>query len=241
MKVNQKISISSPKRGQTKAIIFDASTLISFAMNGLLPELKALKKSFSGKFIITQDVKREVIDKPLTIKRFELEALKVKHLMNEKIIELPLVLGVKNSEILQLANDFLERANNIFIGRGKNIKLISMGEATCLALSRILNNKKIENVVAVDERTTRMLIEKPENLRKIMQKKLHMKVDLNKDNFKIFKGFKLIRSVELIYVAYKKGLIRLKDPLVLDALLWALKFKGCSVSGKEINEIKALG
>ena len=42
-------------------------------MNGLLPEFERLKNSFSGKFIITKGVKREAIDKPITIKRFELE------------------------------------------------------------------------------------------------------------------------------------------------------------------------
>ena len=51
-----------------KAIIFDSGTLISFSMNGLLPELRELKKIFNGKFLITKDVKREVIDKPIKIK-----------------------------------------------------------------------------------------------------------------------------------------------------------------------------
>ena len=39
------------------AIIFDASTLISFSMNGLLGELERLKGIFKGKFLITQEVK----------------------------------------------------------------------------------------------------------------------------------------------------------------------------------------
>jgi len=42
-------------------------------------------------------------------------------------------------------------------------------------------------------------------------------------------------------MAYKKQLIRLKDPQALDALLWAMKFKGCSISGREIDEIKRAG
>jgi len=44
-----------------------------------------------------------------------------------------------------------------------------------------------------------------------------------------------------MYVAYKKGLIKLKGELVLDALLYALKFKGCSISGEEIRQIKRIG
>ena len=79
-----------------KILIFDSSTLISFSMNGLYDELAKLKKIFNGKFIITEDVKREVIDKPLTIKRFELEALRIKQMLDEKILEMPEAIGVSN-------------------------------------------------------------------------------------------------------------------------------------------------
>ncbi|MCK5149486.1 hypothetical protein KAJ87_00995 [Candidatus Pacearchaeota archaeon] len=223
-----------------KVIIFDASTLITFAMNGLLPEFKELKKIFNGKFIITKDVKREIIDRPITIKRFELEALKLKQLLDEKIIEMPSCLGINEDEISKKTKEILNLANNIFIGKGKNIELIQLGEASCLVLSRLLNEKKIENVIAVDERTTRMLGEKPENLERLLRKKLHTNITLKKENFYFFKGFKFIRSSELVYVAYKKGLVKLKNGPVLDALLWAVKFKGCAISGDEINEIKRL-
>lgn len=225
-----------------KAIIFDASTLITFSMNGLIDEIMALKKIFKGKFLITNDVKREVIDKPLTIKRFELEALRIKQLLDEKVLEMPSSLGLDDNKISQETREFKNAANSIFIGRRKKIKLIDSGEASCLALSRMLDKKNVKNVLAIDERTLRMLCEKPENLKKLMEKKLHTKLIANTDNYKIFKGFKIIRSSELVYVSYKKGLIRLKKgPLVLDALLYAVKFKGCSISGDEIREIKAIG
>ena len=55
-----------------KAIIFDASTIISFVMNGLVPEFRRLKENFKGKFLITSEVKEEIVDKPINIKRFEL-------------------------------------------------------------------------------------------------------------------------------------------------------------------------
>ncbi len=223
-----------------KIIIFDASTLITLAMNGLLPEFRELKKIFKGKFIITEDVKREIIDKPITIKRFELEALKLKQLLEDKILEMPSSLNVNADEISKKTTEFLKIANSIFSGRGKDIKLIDSGETSCLALSRILDEKKIKNVIAVDERTTRMLGEKPENLERLLQKKLHTSISFKKENFKFFKGFNFIRSSELVYIAYKKKLVRLKNGLVLDALLWAVKFKGCAISGDEIREIKSL-
>ena len=225
----------------TKAIIFDASTLITFAMNGMFEEFKALKKIFDGKFIITKEIKYEVIDRPLKIKRFELEALKIKQLLDEKILELPSALGVDDSEISKKAREFLTIGNDTFFERGRNIKLIDLGEMSCLALSRILDSKKIENVLAVDERTTRMLGEKPENIKSFMGKKLHTKITSKKENYKFFEGFRFIRSAELVYVAYKKGLVKLKGVNVLDALLYAVKFKGCSISGEEIREIKKLG
>ena len=241
MKKISQIKSNVSKSTQDRAIIFDSGALISLAMNGLLPELKELKKIFKGKFIITNEVKKEIIDKPITIKRFELEALRLKELLDKKVIEMPVCVNVQEGEISEKTSEILKVANNTFIGRGKNIKLIGLGESSCLALSRILGEKGIKNVIAVDERTTRMLGEKPENLEKLMGKKLHTKITFKKENFKFFEGFKFVRSAELIYVAHKKGLIKLGNGLLLDALLWAVKFKGCAISGDEIKEIKRIG
>ena len=58
------VQSTSSKIGQSKAIIFDSGTLISFSMNGVTEELEKLKGIFEGKFLITPDVKREVIDRP---------------------------------------------------------------------------------------------------------------------------------------------------------------------------------
>ncbi|MBU3906737.1 MAG: hypothetical protein KKA64_00630, partial [Nanoarchaeota archaeon] len=113
-----------------KAIIFDSSTLISLAMNGLLAELKELKKRFQGKFIITKQVKRETIDKPLTIKRFELEALKIKSLLDERVLEMPDLVGVGEDMIDEEMKKILDVANSTFIDKGKTINIISDGEAS---------------------------------------------------------------------------------------------------------------
>lgn len=225
-----------------KVLIFDASSLISFAMNGLLPEIKELKKIFPGKFIIPKEVKQEIIDKPITIKRFELEALKLNELLEEKILELPDSLNIKEEEISNETNRLLDLANKTFLERGKKeIHLIDLGETACLVLSRILDKKGIPNLLVIDERTTRMLSEKPQNLKKLLQKKLHVRVDIKKGNLKEFKGFKIVRSCELIYIAYKNGLVRIKNKKVLDALLYALKYKGCAITTDEIEAIKKLG
>lgn len=224
-----------------KAIIFDSSSLISLAMNGLLGELKNLKKIFNGEFLITEEVKYEVVDKPMTIKRFELEAVRINNLIHEGIINLASKYVPNDSKD---NNEFLNVANNIFSDGRENIKIISFGEASCLTLSKILGEKSIPNVVCVDERTTRLLCEAPEKLKELFERKLHRKLKINKKDFSLFNGFKIIRSSELMYVAYKKGLLNFsksKDKKVLDALLYSLKFKGCSINDQEIKEIKKLG
>ena len=224
-----------------KVLIFDSSTLISFSMNGLLEELRKLKKQFNGKFLITSEVKYEVIDRPINVKRFELEALRVNQLLKENTLEMPESLGIKKEDISKETDKFLSMANSMFYSGKKSISLIQSGEASCLALSRILSKKKIPNLIAVDERTTRMLGEKPENLKKLLERKLHTGITLKKRNFEFFKGFRFIRSTEIIYVLWKKNLLELKDSIkVLDALLYSMKFKGCAISEDEIKEIKRI-
>ena len=224
-----------------KIIIFDASTLISLSMNGLLNVLEKLKKNFNGHFIIPKDVKYEVIDRPINIKRFELEALRIKRLLEKGVLEMPSVMGIKSSEVLAKKEKLVNLANTMFVGARKDITIIHKGEASCLALSKILSEKKIEHVIAIDERTTRMLSEKPENLRSLLVKKMHTNIQLKKQEFKHFKDFRFIRSTELVYVAWKKGMLELKDgEKILDAMLYALKFKGAAITSDEIREIKTL-
>ena len=223
-----------------KAIIFDASTIISFSMNGLFEELRGLKNIFRGEFLITEDVKKEIIDNPIKIRRFQLEALKAKQLFDDKVFEMPSSLGVKKQEIIKRSQKILEIANSSFIGNGKEIHLIDKGEASCLALSQILNEKGIKNVMAIDERTMRMLIEKPENLKKLLEKKLHVEIKANMNKMKIFENLKIIRSIELAYIANKKKIVKVKEPGILEAMLYGLKYNGASVSDVEIQEIKRL-
>lgn len=210
-------------------------------MNGLLEEVRELKKIFKGKFLITEKVKFEAIDKPMTIDRFRLEAIKIKRLLDEKVLELPSSIGIKTPDVLKKANEYLNAANSGFVGEKGDIHLIELGEASCLALSDLLTQKQIPNIIAIDERTTRSLSETPEELKRYLERKLHTRINIKKENLDFFKKFKFIRSAELIYVAYKKGLLGMKNAASLNALLYALKYKGCAISRKEIREIESLG
>lgn len=226
------------KKSNTKVIIFDSGTVINFAMNGLLYLLPKLKDEFGGKFLITERVKKEIIDRPSHIKRYELEALMIKKLFDEGVIELPYEL-VKREEVFKKRDELLDFINHSYHARGEFINLLHEGEASVLALSILLNKQKIKNAVSIDERTARMLCENPENLKKIFEEKLHTNVELKKD-LGFLNKIRVIRSSELLYTAYKKGLVDIKDGNVLEALLYAVKYRGCSISFEEIEQMKRI-
>ena len=223
-----------------KLLIFDSSSIINLTMNGLLDLLRDLKKIFPGKFLITKAVKYETIDRPLQIKKFELGALKIQQLLDDKVIEMPESIGINHDELANMTKEILNNANHSFSAKNEFMHIIDSGEASCLAVSILAKKKGIDNAIVIDERTTRLLGEKPENLEKIFESKLHTKVTMMKKNFPQLPEIKFIRSTELVYVAFKKGLVKLKDGKVLDALLYATKFKGSSISRDEIEEMKRL-
>ena len=124
-----------------KAVIFDSGSLISLAMSNLLGELRKLKEKFKGKFLITADVKREVIDKPLTIKRFWLQAMMIEQLLADRVLEMPDSVSVSEEAINSQTKKLMDVANSMFESRGRDVKLISSGESSCLALSRLLRER----------------------------------------------------------------------------------------------------
>ena len=223
-----------------KALIFDSGTLITLSMNCMLDIVRELKKGFDGKFLITKEVKYEIVDRPLNIKKYKLGALRLKSLIDEGILEFPVSLGIEDNEISRLTNELLKSSNSIFSSEKRPIHIIDLGEASILALNFLLNNKGINVMIAMDERTTRMLSEKPENLKNLLEHKLHTKLKQEKSSGDFFKSLTFVRSTELIYVAFKKGIIKNQSKEMLDAMLYSAKFKGASISGDEIKEMERL-
>jgi len=217
-----------------KSLIFDAGPIINFAMNGLLPLLEELQKKFKGDFLITKEVKSEIIDRPLTIKRFELQAFQIRELFKRGVIKHADITPKQVNELRKIRENLMQVANNTFKTKKRYVHLIDKGESAALALSSILPNNP---PLVVDERTTRMLCENPNNLKKLMEKKMHTSIKANTGNYSYFQKFSIIRSTELMYIAYKKGLCKIKDRGLLGAALYGLKFKGCSISEDEIQEI----
>ena len=207
-------------------------------MNGLLDALVKLKKDFGGEFIITKEVKKEIIDHPKTVKRFELGALRLEELYNQGIFKLANINEEEVDELRKLRDNYMQQANMMFRTKKKNVHLLDKGECAALALSKIMERKTKEPVpIVIDERTTRIIVENPANLKKLMEKKLHTKINANTKIYDLFKGFKIIRSTELAYIIHKKGLFKLKHPKAFEAIVYGLKFKGCSISEKEVQAL----
>ncbi|HVY01509.1 MAG TPA: hypothetical protein VHA12_01965 [Candidatus Nanoarchaeia archaeon] len=223
-----------------KALIFDAGPLINLSMNGLLYILEDLKKQFGGKFLITPAVKNEVIDRPLNVQKFELGAMEVQNLLNKGILEMSSSAGINNEELEKETNEIMDMANHFIEINNQWIKIVSAGEMSCLALSNELKRAGWETMIAIDERTTRLLGEDPKSLEQLMSQKLHSRAQIVAKDLRIFNQFRFIRSSELVYVAYKKGLIRLQGKKVLEAVLYATKFKGTAISFEEIETLKKL-
>jgi len=223
-----------------KIIVFDAGPLINLSMNGLLYILPDLKKASGVKFIITQEVFREIYERPVTIKKFSLGAIRLNELVKAKVLQFPESVGLNLNEIEKETQNLLDTANHSLSMRNHWIHLVSKGEMSSFAASIVASRKKLDTMVALDERTARMMFENPENLEKLMEKKLHTQLTLSSDAIKRFPQIKCIRSSELVYVAYKLGLTKLKDEKALEAMLYATKFKGAAISFEEINVLKKL-
>jgi len=224
----------------TRYLILDSGTIINIVQNCLVSFFRELSRIFQGEFIITDAVKYETIEHPSKIKKFSWGAIRIQSLLDEEIIKLVEDENlITKKELARKTDEVLDFANSAFIADGKPIHLIDKGEAECLALSLILSKKGIENAVVIDERTARMLCENAENLKSLMESKLETRIKMKKENLKVFEKIKVLRSTELVYMAFKKGLVD-SDRKKLEAMLYALKFGGCSISEKEVEIMKKM-
>ena len=222
-----------------KYLIFDAGPIISLTMNGMLHVLERLKEVSPGvEFVITPAVKREVVDKPLGIKKYKLEAMQVRDLVDRGVFTMSKKF-VSDSKLAKERQRILARANGVLrsTNTGEKIRIVHDGEASCLAFARLC---ECESLIVIDERTTRMLSEAPKDLEKMMERKSHMPLDANLGLLDDLRGMKFIRSAELLFVAWKKGLVGDNNKEWLDALLYGVKFKGCAVASSEIEGMKRL-
>ena len=213
-------------------VIFDASTLISISQTCLVNLLRGLKREMNAEFVVPKSVFYEAVQRPISIKRFELNAIRIKKVIEENSFK---VMACKDKGLF---DEIAGIANACFFIKGKPIKLLQRGEIEALAVIK----EHGAEAIAVDERTTRMLIEAPKQLRKILQARRHKKIDIDRENVRrlgeMFKGLSIVRSVELIALANEFGLLQEELPKgsqSLEAALFAAKYSGCAVSSREIN------
>lgn len=218
-----------------RSIIFDTGAIISLAMNDLLWTLPLLKKKFSGEFYITPSVKYELIDRPLKSRKYKFEAINILNLMNKGVLKVYDKLDVK---------ELLDLTNSIYSIKNEHLKLIQEAELEALYLANKLNS----DLYVVDERTMRMFVEDPKKLKSLLERKFGSVVDINKEKLNEFQNkfgsVKIIRSTELMAVAYERGLFNdfkgVSKTDFLDGLFWALKLRGVSISEDEINQLTSL-
>ena len=144
-------------------------------------------------------------------------------------------------ELTVETNRLLRLSNSIFKIGNEELKLFQRAEVESLALVKTIR----ADALVVDERTLRMLIEEPYNLRDLLRKKLHRKVVIDSSNLKEFQKIigdvSVIRSSELLVMAFELGLLdKYADgdkKELLDGVLWGVKLRGCSISSEEIERI----
>jgi len=224
-----------------KALFFDAGPIISLVMSRLDWILPELKKVYGGKFYITPAVKLELVERPINIRRFEFEALQVMKMIRDGVLEVyeePLSTKVKQLQVL---------ANSTFRVKGKRMDIIQAGEMESVVAAM----KTGSNTLVMDERTLRLFIEDSKQLEKLLEFRFKNPVETdpaNRDKFSSqLKDIKIIRSIELVSVAYKLGILNAYIPpekggksKLLDSVLWATKYNGCAVTESEINDIKRI-
>jgi predicted nucleic acid-binding protein len=227
-----------------KIIVFDTGPIISLTLNNLLWILEPLNKKFNGKFYIPIAVKKELIDKPLTTKKFKFEALQITPLITNGTLEV-----IENDFIISKTKYLVDLANRCCKAKGNFIQIIQEGEMETVATALFFES----NIIVVDERITRMLIEDPKGIKHLLERRLHTEIKVNKENLKTFydvvKNLNVIRSIELVTIAYELGIldkymdkrqglmVNNVEKVLLEGVLWAVKLNGCSVSEEEINDI----
>jgi hypothetical protein len=224
------------------SILLDSGPVISLTTNNLLWLIEPLQKLAKRPFAITDTVKRELVDRPLATKKFKFEALQV-----ERLIEQNQLMVIDKPEFKGAALRLLELANNVFWARGAPVRIVQLGEMETLAAAIGLGSNK----AVVDERITRTLLESPGQLRQLMENRLNTKVRVDQKRLDDFlamtRHVELIRSAELVTIAFEKGLLNdyvVKVPKakreLLESVLWGVKLNGCAISEQEINELVLL-
>ena len=218
-----------------KDILCDSGSLITLTSACMDRTLYFLHEKFGVRFIIPPSVEYETISRPLYggLNHFAFSAIRIKEALNDNI--LTKIEGNVRSE----AKRILDLANNVFYVKGNQLNLIQIGEAEMLALASSID----VNNILLDERTTRMLIEAPFKLKEHLETEFSATIMVDSDRMHkfsdAFKSMNVIRSSEIVIIAYENGFLDHFNSLkkeALEAVLYKVKYAGCSIRFDEIRQ-----
>ncbi len=215
-------------------VVLDSSSLISISKTCLINVLPRLSKKAGIEFVIPSKVEQETVSRPLSIKQFELNALRIQHALEQGWLKVEKL----EKEGRKTSDDFLQWSNNLFYTDFGALTLIQAGEAETIGL---LKESKAK-FLGVDERNTRMLVEDIEGLRDYLRKK-YGKIKMNLDNAEnlkeLLEGISVVRSSEFIAMGFQNNVFEpdiANSKQGLEASLYAVKYSGCAVSEQEIRD-----
>ncbi|MEM4272613.1 MAG: hypothetical protein QXH30_03400 [Candidatus Bilamarchaeaceae archaeon] len=220
---------------EEKYVLCDSSMLISLTSSCLEGLLYFFRDKYGVQMLIPRSVQRETVDTPLSLSTKEhcFSAIRIKDMINDGVLK------TIDEDVSAETKKIMGIANSIFYARGSPISLIHLGETEILALARKLDISSI----LIDERTARILIEDPASMVGHLQGEFRTAIMVNRQNLaqlaEMVKGMEVIRSTEVAFLGYEKGFFRHFDGMekqAAEAALYKLKYAGCAISFKEIEE-----
>lgn len=216
-------------------IVFDSSSIISISDKCFINLIKKMAANDNVEFVIPQEVYDETVSVPMKIKKFELNAIRIKDAIDQGYF----TIAKPSPKVGKTTEKISALVNCIAFSGKKCLKLVHRGELETLALCKELG----ASALVIDERTTRLLVEDPMGLRGFLQHRYQKEIEIADEKIHDLKEFlgdlEIIRSVELIALAYDLGLFEGEispNKKSLEAALYAMKFAGCAVSFEEIKQ-----
>lgn len=207
-------------------IVVDAGPLISMSNTCFLWLLEKLP----FEFLLPPWVVNEVSLFPRHTKHYKLSALRIGDYIARGILK-ETALGEKGEKIAAKVQHI---ANNTYFVRNRPLKIIQRGEAEAIALATLT-----DHAMLVDERTIRLLIEDPLELKDLLRIRTGGRVKMDQENAEklqeIVGDVLMLRSVDLVAYAHEEGILQRGKDFV-EAAMYALKYAGCAVSEQEIVE-----
>lgn len=220
----------------TPIIVFDSSALISLSEKCFFGLLERIQSHTNARLLISQAVWNETVTVPEQIKRFELNAERIKQAVENEWLEI--VSATTQTRELQKQID--DWSNHSFFCGAKPLKILQEGEIETMALFLAYR----ADAIAIDERTARMLMEEPLRLQNYISLQHDQPIAKNQANLnqiqKKFQKAVIVRSSDLLAWAYRHELFKFElnqTPHCLEAALYAVKYSGCSVSEREIEAV----